>query len=152
MCKNGYNLVLGIMYGSLSELSDLSLTLQRRSMSVSEANKCVLRTIIIYESMVNHPGQKADESNANAEMKFKNVKLTNNKAVPKINVSQFYRSFANNLNSRLLHFNFLMSFQKSMMNFNKNMICCYQTMIYWILKLGLIHFTTFSMVIIILDV
>lgn len=37
----------------------------------------------------------------NAETLFKNVKLANNKVIPKIISSQFFRSLANNLRSRL---------------------------------------------------
>lgn len=98
---NIFIFVLGIMYDALSELSDLSLILQRRSMSLSEANKCIIRTIRIFESMIDHPGPKTTEAYKDTEMIFKNVELGSNKAIPKIKMEQFFRSLANNLKSRL---------------------------------------------------
>ncbi|XP_050065047.1 ATP-dependent DNA helicase PIF1-like [Aphis gossypii] len=51
----------GIMYDGLSELADLSLQLQERSLSLSGANKCVLRTIRIFDSMANTFGPRTQE-------------------------------------------------------------------------------------------
>lgn len=70
-------------------------------MNLSEANKRIMRTIRIFESMIDHPGPKTEESRTNIEFMFKGVELTNNKAVPAIKMSQFFRSLANNLKSRL---------------------------------------------------
>jgi len=73
-------------------------------LSIAEANKCILRTIRIFESLIDHHGPKTEEAlNAcgNEELIFKIVKLTNNKGIPKITPSQFFQSLANNLKSRL---------------------------------------------------
>lgn len=92
------------MYDALAELADLSLLLQDRCLSMSEANGSIDRTIRIFDSMAENHGPKFKEVNdvcAKAEPLFKNVKLSNNKAIPKIISSQFFRSLANNLRSRL---------------------------------------------------
>lgn len=41
------------MYDGLSELADLSLQLQERSISLSGANRAIERTIRIFDSMAN---------------------------------------------------------------------------------------------------
>lgn len=96
--------ILGIMYDALTELADLSLLLQDRCLSLSEANSCIDRTIRIFDSMAENYGPKLKEVNdtfAKADAVFKNVKLATNKSIPKIIPSQFFRSLANNLRSRL---------------------------------------------------
>jgi len=96
--------ILGIMYDALTELADLSLLLQDRCLSLSEANSCIDRTIRIFDSMAENHGPKLKEVNdtfAKADAVFKNVKLATNKSIPKIIPSQFFRSLANNLRSRL---------------------------------------------------
>jgi len=92
------------MYDALTELSDLSLLLQDRCLSLSEANGCIDRTIRIFDSMAENHGPKFKEVNdafAKSDIEFKNVKLATNKSIPKIIPSQFFRSLANNLRSRL---------------------------------------------------
>lgn len=46
------------MYDGLSELADLSLQLQERSLSLSAANRAMERTIRIFDSMANICGPK----------------------------------------------------------------------------------------------
>jgi len=55
----------------LSELSDLSLQLQDRGLSLSTANSCIKRTIHIFDSMSNTYGPKTKEVlNAGDLLKF----------------------------------------------------------------------------------
>lgn len=64
----------GIMYDGLSELSDLSLQLQDRGLSLSTANSCIERTIRIFDSMSNTYGPKTQEVlNAGDLLKFKDI-------------------------------------------------------------------------------
>lgn len=92
----------GIMYDGLSELADLSLQLQERSLSLSVANRYILRIIRIFDSMANTYGPRAQEVfNPGALLKFKGVPLAINKSVPEINPGQFYTSLANYMRSRL---------------------------------------------------
>lgn len=61
--KNTTNIyVLGFIHDAISELADLSLILQNRCLSIAEANKCILRTIRIFESMIDHHGPKTEEA------------------------------------------------------------------------------------------
>jgi len=90
------------MYDGLSELSDLSLQLQDRGLSLSTANSYIEHTIRIFDSMSNTYGPKTKQVlNAGDLLKFKDVPLTINKSVPKINPGQFFTSLANNMRSRL---------------------------------------------------
>lgn len=90
------------MYDGLSELADLSLQLQERSLSLSAANRAIERTIRIFDSMANVCGPKAQEAmDAEKHHMFKGVPLIMNKSVPKIKHGQFFMSLGNNLRSRL---------------------------------------------------
>lgn len=94
---------LGVVYDALVELSDLSLLLQRRKMTIPKADKRIQRTIRVMESLINSPGQYTEEAVCAAERKsFKDVKLQNNLKICVINQGQFYRSLAENLRQRLI--------------------------------------------------
>jgi len=65
------------MYDGLTELSDLSLQLQDRGLSLSTANSCIERTIRIFDSMSNTYGPKTKKVlNAGDLLKFKDVPNT----------------------------------------------------------------------------
>lgn len=90
------------MCNGLTELADLSLQLQERSVSLSAANSCIEYTIRIFDSMSNTYGPKTQEVlDSGALLKFKDVPLATNKSVPKINLGQFFTSLANNMSLRL---------------------------------------------------
>lgn len=102
LTSNEFILNLGILLDALHELSDLSLQLQNRDLSLASAHTIIERTIRVIDSMVETQGPKLKEVNlASQEMSFKGVKLTSHKSVQRINSSQFFRSLSNNLKSRL---------------------------------------------------
>ena len=76
---------MGTILDALTELGDLSLDLQKRNMTLLEADKLIRRTIRILESMSHNPGpytKYARDSIRKTE--FKSVPLINNKCVTKI--------------------------------------------------------------------
>jgi len=90
------------MYDGLSELADLSLQLQKRSLSLPAANRAIERTIRIFDSMANICGPKTQKAvDAGIHFMFKDVQLVTNKSIPKIKHGQFFMSLANNLSIRL---------------------------------------------------
>uniref|UniRef100_A0A3P9DDZ8 HAT C-terminal dimerisation domain-containing protein n=1 Tax=Maylandia zebra TaxID=106582 RepID=A0A3P9DDZ8_9CICH len=94
---------LGIMYDALTELSDLSRMLQRRDMTLDQADRQLDRQIRVFESMVSTPGPYTQTAiEAEKEKIFRNVCLHENQRVIKINHGQFFRSLAENTDSHLL--------------------------------------------------
>lgn len=93
---------LGIMYDALTELSDLSRMLQRRDMTLDQADRQLDRQIRVFESMVSTPGPYTQIA-IEAENKkiFRNVCLHENERVIKINPGQFFRSLAENVKCRM---------------------------------------------------
>lgn len=93
---------LGIMYDALTELSDLSRMLQRRDMTLDQADRQLDRQIRVFESMVSTPGPYTQTA-IKAEKKkiFRNVCLHENQRVIKINPGQFFRSLAENVKCRM---------------------------------------------------
>lgn len=91
---------LGIMYDVLTELSDLSRMLQRRDMTLDQADRQLDRQIRVFESMVSTPGPYTQTA-IEAEKKkiFRNVCLHENERVIKINSGQFFRSLAEKLSA-----------------------------------------------------
>uniref|UniRef100_A0A8C1RFQ8 HAT C-terminal dimerisation domain-containing protein n=1 Tax=Cyprinus carpio TaxID=7962 RepID=A0A8C1RFQ8_CYPCA len=89
---------LGIMYDALTELSDLSRMLQRRDMTLDQADRQLDRQIRVFESLVSTPGPYTQTA-IEAEKKkiFRNVCLHENERVIKINPGQFFRSLAENV-------------------------------------------------------
>eukprot|EP00102_Acyrthosiphon_pisum_P010394 XP_008178697.1 PREDICTED: E3 SUMO-protein ligase KIAA1586-like [Acyrthosiphon pisum] len=93
---------LGIMYDALCELADLSTSLQNRSHTLTQANCCIQRIIMVFDSMAEIYGPKTKEAIDSCEKQlFKDIPLITNNAIPKINPLQFFRSLSNNLRSRL---------------------------------------------------
>jgi len=125
LTSNEFILNLGILLDALNELSDLSLQLQNRDLSLVSAHILIERTIRVIDSMVEIQGPKLKEVNlAYQDMNFKEVKLTSHKSVQRINSSQFFRSLSNNLKSRLFTTqssnssnNVFLNFKKSMTNY-----------------------------------
>uniref|UniRef100_A0A3P9DGL4 HAT C-terminal dimerisation domain-containing protein n=1 Tax=Maylandia zebra TaxID=106582 RepID=A0A3P9DGL4_9CICH len=93
---------LGIMYDAFTELSDLSRMLQRRDMTLDQADRQLDRQIRVFESMVSTPGPTQTAIEAEKEKIFRNVCLHENQRVIKINHGQFFRSLAENTDSHLL--------------------------------------------------
>lgn len=96
---------LGLLYDALTELSDLSLELQKRCTKLPDAHNLIRRQILIFESMSEkcNDGFYKEAENSECSLTFKNIELhENNKN--KINYKQFYRSLADNLKSRMLNF------------------------------------------------
>uniref|UniRef100_A0A3P9D9G4 HAT C-terminal dimerisation domain-containing protein n=1 Tax=Maylandia zebra TaxID=106582 RepID=A0A3P9D9G4_9CICH len=84
---------LGIMYDALTELSDLSRMLQRRDMTLDQADRQLDRQIRVFESMVSTPGPYTQTAiEAEKEKIFRNVCLHENQRVIKINHGQFFHN------------------------------------------------------------
>ncbi|XP_031349437.1 E3 SUMO-protein ligase KIAA1586-like [Photinus pyralis] len=105
LTETGFVYNLGLLYDALSELSYLSLELQKRNKTLPEAHALITRQIRVVESMIDNPGiyLKQVETSINV-LEFRHVKLHNGRRVTKINSAQFYRSLTNNLKQRLLRF------------------------------------------------
>lgn len=67
---------LGILFDALTELSDLSIQLQKRYLFFMSADELIERTISVLESMANKNGEKTKEVNSAFEQKeFKGIIL-----------------------------------------------------------------------------
>ncbi|XP_034004054.1 E3 SUMO-protein ligase KIAA1586-like [Trematomus bernacchii] len=70
---------LGVMYDALEELSEFSLSLQDRNMTLPKAEASLSRQIRVLKSMAEQPGPRAEETQTAGDLKlFKGVPLTNN--------------------------------------------------------------------------
>jgi hypothetical protein len=93
---------LALMHDVLFEISVLSESLQKRNITIVDANKKIHRTIRFLESMSTSKGtQMVNAEVAVQSMKFGTVNLTNNQKITSINQGQFFASVINNLRSRL---------------------------------------------------
>ena len=93
---------LGLMYDSLSELSQLSLELQQRKMTLPRSQMLIQRTIRVLQSFKEHPGEKVAEAcKAKEEFLLQGVTLRSNQKLKAINAAQFLQSLVNNMNQRL---------------------------------------------------
>lgn len=94
---------LNTMSDALDELGDLSEYLQKRSITLVDADKSIRTTIRVLDSMTTDPGPKLTDAlkEIKNKMSYKNVILHSGN-VPKINSAQFYKSLANNLKSRMM--------------------------------------------------
>ncbi|KAE9524067.1 hypothetical protein AGLY_015548 [Aphis glycines] len=93
---------LGIMYDALCELADLSTSLRNRSHTFTQANRCIQRRIMVFDSIAENYGPRTKEViDSCEELSFKSIPLISNKAILKINPLQFFRSLSYNLGSRL---------------------------------------------------
>ena len=94
---------LAVLFDALVELSDLSLQLQNRNMTLPKAYITIKRTIRVLESMTEIPGPRVEEMETACVIgKFEGVELHNHKSIKEIKRTQFYRSLANNLKERMM--------------------------------------------------
>lgn len=95
---------IGLLLDALSELSDLSLELQKRCITLPEAHN-LIRQILVFESMATRDNHEfyLEAKQSVEQMKFKNVPLHINDK-DNNNHSQFYRSLAENLRFRMFSF------------------------------------------------
>jgi hypothetical protein len=86
------------MYDSLTELSELSLLLQNREMTLPDVGRAIKRTGRVLESMSSSPGPYAAETNSAVQAKvFKEIQLQSNRKVVEIHSCRFFRSLSENL-------------------------------------------------------
>jgi len=103
LTSNNFVHNLGVLYDALIELSDLSIQLQKRDMTLPAAHKCVQRTIRVLESMASIPGPKSQEVISACENKeFKNIQIYSQTSVIKVQMGQFFTSLSNNMKQRLM--------------------------------------------------
>lgn len=97
---------LGLMYDALQELSELSLALQRRTITIPEAHREICRQIKVFEAMSSTPGEHYNEASLAVSAKiFRNVPLhVGTKTDVVIHHAQFFVSLCTNLKKRLLAF------------------------------------------------
>ncbi|KAL5235567.1 hypothetical protein ACI65C_002977 [Semiaphis heraclei] len=88
---------LNAMADALDELGDLSEYLQRRNITLVDANKAIRTTIRVFDSMVSEPGHKLAGALKAIELSiYKNVPIHNGK-VKQINTSQLHRDQQDNI-------------------------------------------------------
>ncbi|XP_069494929.1 E3 SUMO-protein ligase KIAA1586-like [Ambystoma mexicanum] len=95
---------LGIMFDALTELGDLSRQLQRRDMTLYEADRIIQTHIYVFESMALSPGPYATATaTAVEQMQFNGIQLqhSNTKGCISISRAQFFRSLTNNICQRM---------------------------------------------------
>lgn len=103
LCSPEFVADVGLMHDSLEELSLLSEQLQRRNMSVPEADKLIRRSIRRFQHMKLKPGPMMTKAAASGQSSmFESTKLESNKKHVPINRQQFLTSIANNMRQRLL--------------------------------------------------
>ena len=95
---------LALMLDALTELVDLSLEVQKRSVTIPIAHRAISRQVAVFEAMCSKPGPHLQEAdNAVQRSLFKGVPLHNgSKCDVLINRAQFLRSLAENMKNRLL--------------------------------------------------
>jgi hypothetical protein len=92
---------LAVMYDGLQELADLSLSLQRRDMSIPEAHKLINRELLVLESLKKGRGEHLCE--ISEKPAFKGITLhEGSKCDVLINANRFFQALRDNLESRLL--------------------------------------------------
>lgn len=93
---------LGLMYDALNELSQLSLELQSRTMTIPRSQVLIKRTIRVLQSFKESPGEKMSEALLAKQTHVLNgVVLRDNNKLKCVNPSQFLQSLINNLTQRL---------------------------------------------------
>ena len=91
------------MYDALTELADLSLQLQKRSVTIPVAHRAIGRQVAVFEAMCSKPGPRLQEVDDALKMAlFKGVALhSGSNSDVRINRQQFFRSLQN-LKNRML--------------------------------------------------
>lgn len=93
---------LCLMYDVLFEISELSLELQKQSVTIPEAHRHIKRTIRVLTSFKAIPGEKSEEADqASGKMEFQGCSLHNNSKIIVINRNQFIQSLVDRMSSRL---------------------------------------------------
>ena len=94
---------LGIMYDALEELSEFSLSLQDRNMTLPKAVATLSRQVRVLKSMAEQPGPAAEVAQTAMGLKlFKGVPLTNNlRHSREINHQHFFHALAAKIESRM---------------------------------------------------
>ena len=94
---------LGIMYDALEELSEFSLSLQDRNMTLPKAVATLSRQVRVLKSMAEQTGPAAEVAQTAMGLKlFKGVPLTNNlRHSREINHQHFFHALAAKIESRL---------------------------------------------------
>ncbi|XP_022173984.1 E3 SUMO-protein ligase KIAA1586-like [Myzus persicae] len=94
---------LGLMCDCLNELSVLSNILQKRSVTLIQAQQHINRSVRVLVSFKELKGEYMTKATvAVNDMSFKNIKLEKNSKLVNINHNQFLTSLVDNLKSRLL--------------------------------------------------
>ena len=95
---------LGLMYDALQELSDLSLALQKDSISLATAHRMICRQIEVFVARKETAGNfYAEACKAVEEGKFKIVEISASAGKEKeICKAQFYQALADSMRARLL--------------------------------------------------
>ncbi|XP_078542378.1 E3 SUMO-protein ligase KIAA1586-like [Lissotriton helveticus] len=93
---------LGVMCDALQELKDLSLSLQKRDITIVNAHRLLVSQVRIFIAMKDSPGEFASAAQrAVDEGKFKNVPLSHGRSNSvALNQNQFYQSLSVNINKR----------------------------------------------------
>lgn len=93
---------ISLMFDILQELSLLSLSLQKKSMTLNHADRLVKRTIRVIASFKDTPGERVAEALTAVErMEFQGVTLSNHTKLVSINKQQLIQSVVDNLGARL---------------------------------------------------
>ena len=102
LCSIGFLSDLAVMHDTLHELSMLSLELQKRSMTLTLADRLIKRCIRVLISLKDQPGEKETEIHEAAKSGcFNSIMLQENEKIRQINRNQFIQSLVNNMERRL---------------------------------------------------
>jgi hypothetical protein len=93
---------LGLLYDVLHELTSLSLGLQKRSVTLPQAEQLIKRTVRVLMTFKEQPGEKLEEAlTAASRGSYNGVSLITNNKIRQIHRGQFIQSLVNNMNQRL---------------------------------------------------
>jgi hypothetical protein len=94
---------LGIMCDALQELSELSVELQKRDITIISAHKTICREIRVLEAMSDRPGRYTELSLRGIGENSHGITLNGGKSSDKtLNPKQFFLTVAKNLEDRML--------------------------------------------------
>jgi hypothetical protein len=94
---------LALMLDALKELANLSLDLQKRTMTIPAAEVLIQRTARVLESMKDTPGESVTAASASvAAGRHHGLQLVSNAKIVTINSNQFLQSLADNVRKRLV--------------------------------------------------
>lgn len=103
LCSPQFLTNLALMYDVLDELANLSLDLQKRTMTIPAAEVLIQRTARVLESMKDTPGESVKVATASvAAGRHNDVELVSNAKIVTINSNQLLQSLADNVRNRLV--------------------------------------------------